>query len=63
MTSDSRLNELLDVLKAVEQMKLMLRRTIDSDGQCAESNAEHVWHLAMFILVLAPSSRSIVSRF
>ncbi len=47
----SRVDILLDFFKEIEKMKLILRRTVCSDGKRRESAAEHSWHLAMFLIL------------
>ena len=44
----------IEFLLELDKLKRVLRRTWLIDGSRLENTAEHSWHLAMFVLVLAP---------
>ncbi len=48
---ESRTNQLLSFLKEIEEYKTIEREVYTSNPARAESNAEHSWHLAMFLLL------------
>jgi putative hydrolase of HD superfamily len=48
---NKRINTLLDFLKEIEKYKLIEREVYCSDLKRRESDAEHSWHLAMFIFL------------
>lgn len=47
----TRLRQLIDFLRTIERFKLVERSLVASDLKRVESDAEHVWHLVMFLLV------------
>lgn len=47
----SRIDILLDFLKEIEKMNCIERKTFHSDMKRPESDAEHCWHLAMFLIL------------
>lgn len=47
----SRIDTLLDFLKEIEKSNLIERKTFVSDLKRPESDAEHCWHLAMFLIL------------
>ena len=49
----SRLEQQLAFLLELDKAKTILRRSYLTDGSRLENDAEHMWHLAMFVLVLA----------
>ncbi len=53
MEKDDRLKKILSFLKEIDKFKLILRNDLCSDIKKAESDAEHSWHLAMFILLFS----------
>jgi len=48
-----RLSRQLDFLLELDKAKTVLRRSYITDGSRNENDAEHMWHLALFVLVLA----------
>ena len=50
---NERLNRQLSFLLEIDRMKQVLRQTLLSDGSRRENDAEHSWHLAMCVAVLA----------
>ncbi|HLC43608.1 MAG TPA: HD domain-containing protein [Patescibacteria group bacterium] len=50
---DKRTKKILHFLKEIEKLKLVLRIPYLSDQKRRENDAEHSWHLAMTVLVLA----------
>ena len=48
---NSRIDSLLSFLKEVEKYKTVERKVWTSNLNRAESNAEHSWHMAMFLLL------------
>lgn len=48
-----RLAQQLDFLIEIDKAKTILRRSYIADGSRNENDAEHMWHLALFVLVLA----------
>ena len=53
MSGDGRLGQQLTFLLELDKAKTILRRSYLADGSRVENDAEHMWHLAMFVLVLA----------
>ena len=54
MTGDpTRLERQLAFLLELDKAKSVFRRSYVTDGSRHENDAEHMWHLAMFVLVLA----------
>jgi putative hydrolase of HD superfamily len=51
--SDDRLRRQLEFLLELDKAKRILRRSYLPDGSRHENDAEHMWHLALFVLVLA----------
>jgi putative hydrolase of HD superfamily len=51
--SDDRLLRQLDFLLELDKAKGVLRRSYVTDGSRRENDAEHMWHLALFVVVLA----------
>ena len=49
----SRLEQQLAFLLELDKAKTILRRSYLTDESRVENDAEHMWHLAMFVLVLA----------
>ena len=49
----TRLEQQLTFLLELDKAKTILRRSYLTDGSRLENDAEHMWHLAMFVLVLA----------
>ena len=47
----SRIDILLDFLKEIEKTNCIERKTFHSDLKRPESDAEHCWHLAMFLIL------------
>lgn len=47
----SRIDTLLDFLKEIEKMNLIERKTLHSDRKRHESDSEHSWHVAMFLIL------------
>jgi len=50
---DRRLNEQIEFLCAIDDLKRVRRQTTLLDGSRPENSAEHSWHLALYALVLA----------
>lgn len=50
--SDQRLQQQLDFLMEIDQLKQVERQTAITGGSRRENTAEHSWHLAMYALVL-----------
>jgi putative hydrolase of HD superfamily len=48
-----RLAQQLHFLLELDKAKTIIRRSYLTDGSRLENDAEHMWHLAMFVLVLA----------
>lgn len=46
-----RTNKIIDFLKEIEKLKLIERKVFLSDKKRFENDAEHSWHLAMFIIL------------
>ncbi len=44
----------IDFLLEIDKLKSVLRRSLIVDGSRQENTAEHSWHLAMAVLILAP---------
>ena len=53
MTDLDRLAQQLTFLLELDKAKTIIRRSYLTDGSRLENDAEHMWHLAMFVLVLA----------
>jgi putative hydrolase of HD superfamily len=53
MTDVERLAKQLTFLIELDKAKSVFRRSYVTDGSRLENDAEHMWHLAMFVLVLA----------
>ena len=53
MTGGERLEGQLRFLVELDRAKSVLRRTYVTDGTRRENSAEHMWHLALAVLVLA----------
>lgn len=53
MSDLDRLGQQLAFLLELDKAKSVLRRSYVTDGSRLENDAEHMWHLAMFVLVLA----------
>lgn len=51
--SDDRLGRQIDFLLELDKAKSIVRRSYVTDGSRRENDAEHMWHLALFVLVLA----------
>ena len=51
--SDDRLASQLEFLLELDKAKMVIRRSYLTDGSRRENDAEHMWHLALFVLVLA----------
>lgn len=49
----SRIHRQLDFLIEVDKAKSVFRQSYVCDGSRKENDAEHMWHLALFVLVLA----------
>jgi len=47
---DNKIEVLISFLKEIEKFKTIERKTFNSNGR-SESDAEHAWHLAMFIIL------------
>lgn len=50
---DRRLNEQIEFLCAIDDLKRVRRQTTLLDGSRPENSAEHSWHLALYALILA----------
>lgn len=50
---DRRLNEQIEFLCAIDDLKRVRRQTTLLDGSRPENSAEHSWHLALYALVLS----------
>lgn len=48
-----RLEQQMAFLREIDREKFVLRQTYLHDGSRKENDAEHAWHLAMFVLVLS----------
>ena len=53
MSGASRLLQQLEFLVEIDKAKSIFRQSYVTDGSRKENDAEHMWHLAMFVLVLA----------
>jgi putative hydrolase of HD superfamily len=53
MTDTDRLAAQLTFLLEADRVKSVMRRSFLTDGSRREGDAEHMWHLALFVLVLA----------
>ena len=53
MTASSRLAQQLEFLVELDRAKSIFRQSYVTDGSRKENDAEHMWHLALFVLVLA----------
>jgi len=51
--SRGRLRRQIDFILEIDRLKSVLRRTVLTDGSRAENTAEHSWHIAVMVLVLA----------
>ncbi len=51
--SEDRLAQQLAFLLELDKAKTIIRRSYLTDGSRRENDAEHMWHLALFVLVLA----------
>lgn len=51
--SNGRLLQQLEFLIELDKAKSIFRQSYVTDGSRKENDAEHMWHLAMFVLVLA----------
>ena len=49
----SRLTQQIQFIIEIDQLKQVLRQTLLNDGSRRENSAEHSWHLAMMVIVLA----------
>lgn len=50
--SEERLEKIIDFMKECEKFKLIERKILVSSRKRYENDAEHSWHLALFILLL-----------
>lgn len=50
---DRRLNEQIEFLCAIDDLKRVRRQTTLLDGSRPENSAEHSWHLALYVMILA----------
>jgi putative hydrolase of HD superfamily len=50
---DSRLRRQIDFILEIDRLKEITRRTYIASGKRRENTAEHSWHLAMLVMVLA----------
>ena len=48
------LGQRIDFLLELDKLKSVIRRTYLIDGSRLENTAEHSWHLAMLVMILAP---------
>ena len=48
-----RLEQQMAFLREIDQEKFVMRQTYLYDGSRKENDAEHAWHLALFVLVLS----------
>jgi putative hydrolase of HD superfamily len=48
-----RLSRQIEFIKEIDKLKRVLRQTVLMDGSRQENDAEHSWHLAMMVLLLA----------
>lgn len=48
---DSRIDKLLNFLREIEKLKIIERKIYTSKLERKESDAEHSWHLAMFLFI------------
>ncbi|MGA2667173.1 MAG: HD domain-containing protein [Patescibacteria group bacterium] len=51
MKTKTRTDKLLDFLKEIEKLKFIDRKVYLSDQKRYENDAEHSWHVAMFVLL------------
>lgn len=49
----SRLTQQIQFIIEIDRLKQVLRQTLLNDGSRQENSAEHSWHLAMMVIVLA----------
>ena len=49
----TRLTQQIQFIIEIDQLKQVLRQTLLNDGSRRENSAEHSWHLAMMVIVLA----------
>lgn len=54
--TDKRLEQQIRFLKEVDGLKSVIRQTTLMDGSRGENSAEHSWHIALMILLLAEYS-------
>lgn len=52
METGQRMEQLLDFLSVIDQLKTVERRTYIHAGQRRENDAEHTWHMCVFALLL-----------
>ena len=50
---DDRLRRQIDFLVEIDRLKMVLRQTVLTDGSRPENTAEHSWHIALMVMVLA----------
>jgi putative hydrolase of HD superfamily len=62
-TIDADFGRRIDFLLEIDKLKSVLRRTRLVDGSRYENTAEHSWHLAMLVMILAPHARPEVDVF
>ena len=48
-----RLQQQMAFLREIDREKSVLRQTYLHDGSRKENDAEHAWHLALFVLILS----------
>lgn len=53
MSDPDRLRRQLEFLVEIDKAKSIFRQSYVTDGSRKENDAEHMWHLALFVLVLA----------
>jgi len=53
----------IDFLLEIDKLKTVLRRSRLVDGSRYENTAEHSWHLAMLVMILAPHAHPEVDAF
>lgn len=52
MIDSQRLQQIINFMRVTDQMKLVYRTVEISTNQRGESDAEHSWHLALFLMLL-----------
>ena len=62
-TIDADFGRRIDFLLEIDKLKTVLRRSRLVDGSRYENTAEHSWHLAMLVMILAPHARPEVDPF